>query len=83
VAPPAKPLFGKARMVKGGIQLEWVPSASDQVVKYTLQRVSKKAGRSTGFLNWDPQQKQAVTTLLDSTAVMGNVYFYAITATGL
>jgi uncharacterized protein len=81
VVPPTKPLFEKAGMIKGGIQLAWVPSASDDVVKYTLQRVNKKDGSSKELLNWNPQQKQVAPSWLDSTAVMGNVYFYSLTAT--
>jgi uncharacterized protein len=81
IVPPAKPVFGKARMVKGGILLEWQPSVSEDVVKYALQRVNKKNGSSKDLLNWNPQQKQVTATLLDTTAIMGNVYFYTLTAT--
>jgi uncharacterized protein len=81
VVPPAKPLFGKARMAKGGIQLEWVPSVSEDVERYALQRVNKKDGSTKELLDWNPQQKQVTPSLLDSTAVMGNVYFYTLTAT--
>lgn len=81
VVPPTKPLFGKAQMVKGGIQLEWVPSASDDVVKYSLQRVNKKDGSTKVLLTWNPQEKQLASSLLDSSAIMGNVYFYTFSAT--
>ncbi len=79
VIPPAKPVFNKAGMVKGGIQLEWLPSVSEDVVKYDLQRVNKQDGSSKVLLSWNPQERQ-VATVMDTTAVMGNVYFYTLTA---
>jgi uncharacterized protein len=81
VVPPAKPVFTKARMVKGGIQLEWQPSVSEDVAKYVLQRINKKDGSTKELLNWNPQQKQVTPSLMDTTAVMGNVYFYTLSAT--
>jgi uncharacterized protein len=81
VVPPAKPLFTNARMAKGGVQLEWVPSASMDVERYALQRVDKKDGSGKTLLDWNPQKKQVTPSLLDSTAVMGNTYYYTLTAT--
>lgn len=81
VVPPSKPVFGKAHMVKGGIQLEWQPSGSEDVVKYVLQRINKKDGGSKTLLDWNPVEKQVKPALRDSTAIMGNVYYYELTAT--
>jgi uncharacterized protein len=81
VVPPAKPLFTNARMAKGGIQLEWVPSASVDVERYVLQRVNKKDGSGKVLLDWNPQRDKVNPVLTDTTAVMGNVYFYTLTAT--
>lgn len=81
IVPPAKPVFSKARMVKGGISLEWQPSASEDVERYVLQRINKKDGSSKGLMEWNPQQKKVTPSLLDSTAVMGNIYFYTLSAT--
>ncbi len=81
IVPPAKPLFTKASMVKGGILLEWQPSASEDVVKYVLQRINKKDGSSKVLLNWNPQKKPVSPELVDTTAVQGNMYYYTLTAT--
>lgn len=81
IVPPAKPVFTKARMVKGGIQLEWQPSVSEDVAKYVLQRINKKDGSAKELLNWNPQQKQVTPSLMDTTAVMGNMYYYTLSVT--
>jgi len=80
VVPPAKPVFVKATMVKGGIDLEWLPSASEDVVGYALARTNKKDGSSKTLLSLDTQGSQAVTAFIDTTAALGNVYYYSLTA---
>lgn len=81
VVPPAKPVFGDVRMVKGGIQVEWVSSVSEDVVKYQLQRVDKSGGSGKTILDWNPQEKKVSPALMDTTATMGKVYYYTLTAT--
>jgi uncharacterized protein len=81
IVPPAKPVFGNVRMIKGGIQVEWVASASEDVVKYQLQRIDKTDGSSKILLNWNPVEKKVNPVLVDTTATMGKVYYYTLTAT--
>ena len=80
VVPPAKPVFTKAAMVKNVVNLEWLPSASEDVVKYTLARTNKKDGSSKTLLSLDTQASQSVTAFIDTTATLGNVYYYSLTA---
>jgi uncharacterized protein len=81
IIPPAKPVFGTVRKVATGIQVEWTASASEDVERYSLERINKKDGSSKTILNWNPQVQPVSPMLVDTTAVLGNVYYYTLTAT--
>lgn len=77
---PTKPQFHTARMQKNGIALGWTESASDDVVKYVLQRVDKKTYNTTNLLTWNPEKEKRQPGFFDSSAVMGNIYYYQLVA---
>ena len=77
---PTKPQFHTARMQKNGIALGWTESASDDVVKYVLQRVDKKTYNTTNLLEWNPAKEKKTPSFLDSSAVLGNIYYYQLIA---
>jgi uncharacterized protein len=77
---PAKPHFTDVRMKQGSIHVEWLPSVSDDVVKYLLQRVDKVTGNTKTVLSWNPQRTSVIPSLEDTAAVMGKIYFYYLAA---
>ncbi len=78
---PAKPLFSEMKMQKkGGIRLVWTASVSDDVVKYLLQRINKEEGDAKDLLTWNPTKTKMDSIYIDTTALMGNIYYYKLTA---
>lgn len=77
---PTKPQFHTARMQKNGISLGWTESASDDVVKYVLQRVDKKTYNATNIMVWNPAKEKKPASFTDTAITMGNTYYYQLIA---
>ncbi len=78
--PPTNPLLSNFKMEKYALSMDWTASASDDVIKYTLQRVDKKTYDVYEVMSWNPTKIKKPSKLIDSTAVMGNTYYYQILA---
>lgn len=80
IIAPTKPLLMNYKMIKNGLSLEWSPSGSEDVIKYVLQRIDKKTYDAKEILTWNPLKTTPSKTIIDSTAKLGNTYYYQLLA---
>jgi uncharacterized protein len=76
--PPAAPVFVKNLVTTKNIELAWKSSPSNDVVKYTLSRISIKDSSKTILSEWS--KEKAPNHYLDNSAEKGTDYIYQITA---
>ena len=81
VIPPVAPIITKADITSQGVDMEWIPSSSDDVVLHQVERKQLSQAGAWQIIYTVPiKSKNLLNTYLDSTAQNGYSYLYRITA---
>jgi len=80
VVPPTSPVFKSYNVFQKGIELNWVPSSSEDVKYYKLFRKSINEKNASWVLVYTNSKEEDKTSYLDENVISGSKYRYTIFA---